>query len=112
MAYRSTNPCTGEIVSEFNNMNNKGVESKLQKAQEAYKSWSKTSFEERAAIMKRAAQLMAGNVVVLKHASNCPQCVLAMEKLYKDAGSGVFSLIHSSSLTPGSVSSSPLIGRR
>lgn len=33
-----------------------------------------------------AAQLMAGNVVVLKHASNCSQCALAMEKLYRDAG--------------------------
>lgn len=29
---------------------------------------------------------MAGNAVVLKHAGNCPQCALAMEKLYRDAG--------------------------
>jgi succinate-semialdehyde dehydrogenase/glutarate-semialdehyde dehydrogenase len=177
MAYRSTNPYTGEVVAEFNNTTNEEVEAKLQKAQKAYESWSKTSFEERAAVMKRAAQLarerrdelaaintietgklvtiaawemnlcadimdyyadnakellkphyiktsdqmagdavgiyqplgiiymvepwnvpffqmtrpsaaqlMAGNVVVLKHASNCPQCALAMEKLYKDAG--------------------------
>lgn len=33
-----------------------------------------------------AAQLMAGNVVVLKHASICPQCAMAMEKLFADAG--------------------------
>lgn len=39
-----------------------------------------------------AAQLMAGNVVVLKHASICPQCALAMEKIFRDAGApeGVF----------------------
>ena len=153
------------------------LESKLAKAQKAYESWSKTSFEQRASLMKKAAQLarerrdelaaintietgklvtiaawemnlcadimeyyvdnakdllkphfvkttdqmaghavgiyqplgiiymiepwnvpffqmtrpsaaqlMAGNVVVLKHASNCSQCALAMEKLYRDAG--------------------------
>lgn len=177
MAYRSTNPYTGEIVAEFDTLTNEELEAKLAKAQEAYKTWSKTSFEERAALMKKAAQLarerrdelaaintietgklvtiaawemnlcadimeyyaetaeeslkphyikttdqmagdavgiyqplgiiymvepwnvpffqmtrpsaaqlMAGNVVVLKHASNCPQCALAMEQLYKDAG--------------------------
>lgn len=30
--------------------------------------------------------LLAGNAVVLKHASNVPQCTLALEKLFLDAG--------------------------
>lgn len=33
-----------------------------------------------------AAQIMAGNTVVLKHAHNVPQCALAMEKVMADAG--------------------------
>lgn len=33
-----------------------------------------------------AAQLMAGNVVVLKLSSNCPQSALAFEQVMKDAG--------------------------
>lgn len=40
-----------------------------------------------------APSLMAGNTIIMKHAPNTPQCALAIERLFTDAGApvGVFS---------------------
>lgn len=42
-----------------------------------------------------APNIMAGNTYILKHASNVPQCALAMEKIFHDAGApkGVYTNI-------------------
>ena len=58
MAYKTTNPYTNEVVKEFETLTDEELEQKLQKAEKAYESWSKTSFEERAKVLKKAAELM------------------------------------------------------
>lgn len=177
MVYRTLNPYTGEVLAKFDYITDAELEKKLQQSEKTFQTWSRTSFEERARVVRKAAalleerkeelarintletgklmsaslwevgvcedmlnyyadyaaeflkpvyvdnpikimgdavgiyqplgiiymiepwnvpffqmtrpaaaQLMAGNVVVLKHASICPQCALAMEKIFRDAG--------------------------
>jgi succinate-semialdehyde dehydrogenase/glutarate-semialdehyde dehydrogenase len=52
-----------------------------------------------------APSLMAGNVALLKHASNVPQCALAIEGLFREAGfeEGVFQTLLITSAQVGSV---------
>lgn len=47
------------------------------------------------AIRAAAPSIMAGNVLVLKHASNVPQCGMAMESAFREAGfpEGVFTYL-------------------
>lgn len=177
MAYISRNPYNNEVMAQFDTLTDEELEAKIQKAQASFKTWKSTSFEERAEILHKAAdlirertqelaalntketgkllsvalmennmcadildynadhgaeflkphylktndkmagnavgiyqplgiiyeiepwnvpffqmtrptaaQLMAGNVVVLKLSSNCPQSALAFEKVMHDAG--------------------------
>jgi acyl-CoA reductase-like NAD-dependent aldehyde dehydrogenase len=57
-----------------------------------------------------APALMAGNTCLLKHASNVPQCALAIEEVFRDAGfpSGTFRTL----LIPGSAVAAVIEDRR
>ena len=174
MAIKTTNPATNEVVASFEEMTAPQIEVAISTAHSTFQVWKKTSYEERAKLLHKVAELMRqkkntlaktitlemgkliaesegeitlsadiydyyanngkefladvhlkpeegeafirhspigvllgiqpwnfpfyqvarfvapsimiGNVVLVKHASNVPQCGIAMEQLFKEAG--------------------------
>ncbi|MFN2621516.1 MAG: NAD-dependent succinate-semialdehyde dehydrogenase [Chthoniobacterales bacterium] len=58
MAIASINPTTGETVKEFAAIDSRQIEEKLAKADRAFRSYRKTSFEQRANWLSAAADLL------------------------------------------------------
>lgn len=56
MALRSVNPATLEVIKEIDELSDEQIEQKLTLSQRAFEAWRTTSFSERAALMKRAAE--------------------------------------------------------
>jgi len=58
MVIRSINPTTEEMLAEFEEFTTEQVDAVLSKAQHAFEQWHRTSFDERAALMRRAVSFL------------------------------------------------------
>ena len=59
MAYQTTNPYNGEVGKIFDEISDAQLEASIKAADDCFRNhWRKTSFEERKAILKRAANIM------------------------------------------------------
>ncbi|MCG7236521.1 NAD-dependent succinate-semialdehyde dehydrogenase [Corynebacterium sp. ACRQP] len=56
--YRVQNPVTNEVVETFEFATNQEIQDILSRSEEAFKTWRNTSYEERAEIVGKAAQLL------------------------------------------------------
>ncbi|MGP3534618.1 NAD-dependent succinate-semialdehyde dehydrogenase [Microbacterium sp. RD1] len=55
--YAVVNPATGEKLAEYDTLTDAGVEGAIAAATDAYRSWSRTPVDERAAAIRRVAEL-------------------------------------------------------
>lgn len=58
MAIVSVNPATGETLGRFTPLSSADVEAKLARAASTFSQWRKTSFVERSAVLRRAAEIL------------------------------------------------------
>lgn len=58
MAIATINPATGETIKSFEPLTEQQLEEKLARAADTYRSYRRTSFEERARMMMRAAEIL------------------------------------------------------
>lgn len=62
MSLKSINPSTGELIEEYKEYTKEEVDIILEDSQDAFLSWRQTTFDERKALMNKAAQILRDNV--------------------------------------------------
>jgi succinate-semialdehyde dehydrogenase/glutarate-semialdehyde dehydrogenase len=58
MPFIATNPATGEVIAEYPALTNAELEAKLAQAHEGFLEWKTWTYEQRAEVMTRAAELL------------------------------------------------------
>ena len=58
MTLQSINPATGKLIESFEEISDAGLEAALARAEQAFRAYRKTSFAERAAWLRKAAQIL------------------------------------------------------
>ena len=58
MTIRAVNPTTGETIKEYEEMTPEEARDAIEKSHQAFLGWRRTSFAERAGLMKKAAQIL------------------------------------------------------
>ena len=61
MAYKTTNPYTGEVVKEFESATDAQIDEAIAKADAAFREWSAKSVEERTEVLAKAADILREN---------------------------------------------------
>jgi succinate-semialdehyde dehydrogenase/glutarate-semialdehyde dehydrogenase len=89
MAIATTNPATGETVQEFDELTDEQLDQKLGAAAEAFRAWRRTSFSERAALMRRAGEILErdadklGRLATLEMGKTLASAVAEVKKCVK-----------------------------
>jgi succinate-semialdehyde dehydrogenase/glutarate-semialdehyde dehydrogenase len=58
MTLQSINPATGKLIESFEEISDAGLQAALARAEQAFRTYRKTSFTERAAWLRKAAQIL------------------------------------------------------
>ncbi|MDZ7720502.1 MAG: aldehyde dehydrogenase family protein [Balneolaceae bacterium] len=62
MTFKSINPYNGKVIAEYPEQSEDEINAILQKSKEAFESWRQVPIEERAEMLKKAAELLRKNV--------------------------------------------------